>query len=85
MAYNNPYTAHYRRNGNCGCMPVTEKKEPTCSLKTVRRDMDFSTFPLAMCYVPWQKWGEVYNLHDGFTIGTIFPCLNKPFLGRGVR
>ena len=35
------------------------------------------SMPLAMAYVPWQFWGQTY--------GTIFPELNKPFLGkRGV-
>ena len=33
----------------------------------------------AMAYVPWQKWTEIYDLNKGFMLGTIFPCLNKPF------
>lgn len=37
--------------------------------------------PLAMAYVPWQSWGEVYKPTDGFRRGTIFPELDLPFLG----
>ena len=37
--------------------------------------------PLAMAYVPMQQWSCVYE--DGYHAldrGTIFPCLDKPFL-----
>ena len=38
---------------------------------------------LGMAYVPWQKsFGTVYDLDKAFCKGTIFPCLDKPFLGR---
>lgn len=36
-----------------------------------------------MSYVPWQQWNEVYDLERAFNCGTIFPELNKPFVGRG--
>lgn len=36
---------------------------------------------LAMAYMPFQKWEETYDPEKGFEIGTIFPCLDKPFLG----
>lgn len=39
---------------------------------------------LGMAYVPWQQnFGNVYDLDKAFCKGTIFPCLDKPFLGRG--
>ncbi|MDE6960350.1 MAG: spore coat associated protein CotJA [Lachnospiraceae bacterium] len=38
-------------------------------------------FPVAMAYVPWQRWHTVYDLEKGLSTGTIFPELNKPFLG----
>lgn len=42
-----------------------------------------SKFPVAMAYVPWQKFDKIYeNLETGFRAGTIFPELNKPFTGR---
>lgn len=41
--------------------------------------------PLAMAYVPWQCWGETYKPAEGWDRGTIFPELDLPFLGGGVR
>lgn len=38
-------------------------------------------FPVAMGYVPWQNWNTVYDIEKGLSCGTIFPELNKPFLG----
>ena len=40
-------------------------------------------FPVAMAYVPWQKFGRTYDLDQALEIGTIFPELNKPFHGKG--
>ena len=34
---------------------------------------------VAMAYVPWQTYNEVYPLDHGFHTGTIFPCLDMPF------
>lgn len=39
--------------------------------------------PLAMAYVPMQKWNTTYEPDAGFNNGTIFPELNLPWLGRG--
>lgn len=39
-------------------------------------------FPIAMAYVPWQRNANMYeNLDEAYKTGTIFPILNKPFLG----
>lgn len=37
----------------------------------------------AMAYVPFQSWNKTYEPSVGFERGTIFPCLDKPFLGEG--
>lgn len=43
-------------------------------------------FPLAMAYVPWQFFESTYDPDKALDIGTIFPELDKPFLGRrGLR
>lgn len=42
-------------------------------------------FPIAMAYVPWQKWGTVYQTKTALERGTIFPELDLPFLGEEVR
>lgn len=36
---------------------------------------------LAMAYVPWQQWRELYTPEVGFKRGTIFSELDKPFIG----
>ena len=38
--------------------------------------------PLAMCYVPMQKWGTVYDPDVALERGTLFPDLDFPFLGK---
>lgn len=43
---------------------------------------DFSDFPVGMCYVPWQKFGQVYDPKRALMVGTIFPELDKPFTGK---
>lgn len=35
--------------------------------------------PLAMAYVPYQQWGEVYSVEDAFCAGTLYPELDLPF------
>lgn len=46
---------------------------------------NIDSYPIAMAYVPWQQWKDVYEVGKGFRCGTIFPELYKPFLGRGVK
>lgn len=44
---------------------------------------NFDKFPIAMAYIPWQKFDRMYDdLEKAFCDGTIFPELNKPFTGR---
>lgn len=41
---------------------------------------------VAMAYVPWQYFGTVYEPDKALRVGTIFPELNKPYVGcRGGR
>lgn len=37
--------------------------------------------PLAMSYVPFQKWNTTYALDKALQRGTIFPELDLPFKG----
>lgn len=39
--------------------------------------------PLAMAYIPFQQWETPYNETKAFSKGTIFPSLDKPFIGKG--
>lgn len=40
---------------------------------------------LAMAYVPVQMWETPYDVLEGIHRGTLFPELDKPFLGGGNR
>ncbi|MCI8631574.1 MAG: spore coat associated protein CotJA [Firmicutes bacterium] len=44
-----------------------------------------SDLPLAMAYVPMQGWEETYEPAEALMNGTVFPCLNLPFLGGAKR
>lgn len=39
--------------------------------------------PVAMAYIPFQQFGQLYPPEKGYKQGTIFPDLDKPFLGGG--
>ena len=39
---------------------------------------------LAIATVPWQQFTNSYEPEQAFRIGTVFPELDKPFLGRSV-
>ncbi|MCM1579172.1 MAG: spore coat associated protein CotJA [Ruminococcus sp.] len=42
--------------------------------------------PLAMAYVPYQQWENTYPENTALEKGTVFPCLDFPFLGKeGVK
>ena len=41
--------------------------------------------PLAMAYVPMQLWRQLYETEVGFTKGTIFMELDKPFCPKEAR
>lgn len=57
--------------------------------KYINPEMSFSRdeYVLAMAYVPWQYFTNVYEPDKALRVGTIFPELDKPFLaeGRGCR
>jgi hypothetical protein len=40
------------------------------------------SLPLAMAYVPFQRWGRIYEPYLAFERGTIFPELDLPFCGK---
>lgn len=41
----------------------------------------YSSQTLGMAYIPWQHWGDVYEPCKALKCGTLFPVLNKPFIG----
>lgn len=63
----------YMKQNNCGCQ--TEATPSICyDNYDVLQDM-----PLAMSYVPWQQWQNVYDGAKGLECGTIFEELKFPF------
>ncbi len=78
----------YMRRRGCGSpmapSPAVcpEAACPVC--RDTRNTYDeLSSMPLAMAYVPWQEWQNIYEAEKGFCCGTIFEELNKPFRGIG--
>lgn len=72
---NNYYSSHCQSSG----MSPTD-----CNMKCDNQSEDIQNFPIAMAYVPWQKWKKVYNDDVGLERGTIFPELDLPFMGEEV-
>lgn len=51
-----------------------------------RRDKDFDRFPIAMCYVPWQCFRNIYeNEFEALANGTMFKELDLKWYGRGCK
>lgn len=46
---------------------------------------DIDQFPIAMAYVPWQQWRQIYSMDVALGRGTIFQELDKPFIMGGCR
>lgn len=62
---------------NCNSMNsdhpyMTDFKRPDCENQTI-----------AMAYVPWQQFRNLYDLDRALQVGTIFAELDKPFTGKG--
>ena len=62
-----------KKAGGCGCM-----KTDGCDMGTEHVDH----MAPGMCYVPWQKWEDIYSPEEGFARGTIFAQLDKSYIGR---
>ena len=62
-----------KKAGGCGCM-----KTDGCDIGTEHVDH----MAHGMCYVPLQKWEDIYSPEEGFARGTIFAQLDKSYIGR---
>ncbi|WFR57004.1 spore coat associated protein CotJA [Anaerocolumna sp. AGMB13025] len=93
--YRRPMNTRYNRNmgnmGNmgsyqnpqcgCGVTPVMEAGADRCCDKEADIDRCVDKLPLAMAYVPFQKWRKVWDASTGLAAGTIFEELYKPWYG----
>ena len=61
---------NYRADTDMGCTSCCKERDtlPGC-------------LSVAMAYVPFQQWSEIYAADKGLSVGTMFPCLNLPFVG----
>ena len=80
------------RDGNSGCGMRSSGRNCGSPVSVCRRmcrqtgdlgDMPLDQLPLAMGYVPMQRFGRTFELGTGLEAGTIFPELHKPFCGKG--
>ena len=62
------------RNSGC-CVSPQRTAPPRCEHHSISIDA-----PIGMAYVPSQKFSNVYDWETGFSRGTIFSALDKPFL-----
>ena len=60
----------------------TEKVHSTINCTNAFGDTKLRDLPLAMAYVPMQPLTSTYEQDEALKSGTLFPNLDKPFLGR---
>lgn len=60
--------------------PSADIAKPTVNFGTTKLD----ELPLTMAYIPMQTLNEKYNQETALKNGTLFPELDKPFLGRRI-
>ena len=76
---------NYRMNCSCGSGSMTAVRQDRKQRMPVKCPWEhpIDHLPMAMGYVPVQKFGQTYDLRTGLQLGTIFPELHKPFCGKG--
>lgn len=74
---------------DCGCQESTEKGATDCGCVIGTKngysdccEKDMPGMMVAMAYVPWQQWENLYEVCEGYSKGTIFKQLDLDFLGR---
>ncbi len=63
--------------GNVGGIIIGQQCGDACNRETVLQGM-----PIAMAYVPWQRYDNIYPLSQALQNGTMFCELNLEFAGR---
>lgn len=81
----------YMRRGQCSrpAMAAPQRVEYECPVhvedpsKTCCTHDPLNVLPIAMAYVPWQEFRDLYPAEKALFRGTIFEELDKPFSGKG--
>lgn len=75
--YSNNMNSSYNANNSSGTSGSSRMNEASGTNGNTTRFP--KNTPLAMAYVPFQQWNEVYTEDEAFKNGTLFPELNLPF------
>lgn len=84
--------ANYQNNMRCMNRPAHLPSAYSCECRRTvsaaegcpdTQDHFPAHMPVAMAYVPWQNWKDIYEPCKALESGTLFPELDKPFLGKG--
>lgn len=74
----------YKQSDICCEKPEYAGTRDDCDDRRDKKDID--RFPIGMCYVPWQKFENLYeNEFVALAHGTLFKDLHLEFLGRSCR
>ena len=68
------------QSNKCGCGNVQSEQIPHCECDQMCRPVN--EVPV-MVFIEMQKFGKMYNEAEGLKRGTMFPALDKPFMGGG--
>lgn len=88
--YDNRYSergGEQNENGGCGCAERDGNGRRENSCESCVNDDRMRGFPLAMAYVPFQEWEDIYDDETALARGTLFRALDLPWYrsacGRG--
>ena len=73
---NNYYNPYYP----AGSYDNRMSKQDNCKCEVAKTSFP-EDYALAMAYVPFQSFKETYDAEKALCQGTLFPCLDKPFVG----
>lgn len=59
------------------------EKMENCCCGFFGKGCDIDDLPLAMAYVPMQRWEKLYDPATALDRGTLFCKLDLPFVGKG--
>lgn len=61
---------------------TADSARPFCGGVCPEPEGEFPTdTPIGMAYVPFQEWEKPYDEQAALARGTVFPSLDKPFIG----
>lgn len=82
----NRNTSYRRPEGMRGDQRGMYSPETKCDGRLDDYESGFSRYPLGMCYVPWQRFENLYeNEFEAWDRGTLFKDLDLDFLGRSCK